>query len=140
MEAESPLVADPPPATSGGLALQSRLSSSSSSSSSCLHVAPPELKFTDESSAAQRLLRLRLAQEVGSGTYGVIYVARDPITGLQWVAKFPKPMTTQSVPGELESNRGHLRQEFAATSRLEHPKVVRALGLCLGEDGLAPAL
>jgi len=98
------------------------------------------LKFTDESSAVQRLLRLRLKQELGSGTYGVIYVARDLMTGLQWVAKFPKPMTTESTPGELESNRGHLRQEFAAMSRLEHPNVVRALGLCLGEDGLAPAL
>ena len=105
---------------------------------------PTTLIFTDVYCGVQRLLRLSLQQRLGSGVYGVCYVVAEPMTGLRWCAKFAKPQSTTRSPGfspgVLDSVRGHLRRELAAMSRMDHPSVVRALGLSLGCDGKVSAL
>lgn len=101
---------------------------------------PARLVFTDVCSGVQRLLRLSWQERLGSGTYGVCYAVDEPVTGLRWCAKFARPRGRSSSPGELESIRGHLRVELAAMSRMDHPNVVRALGLSLGDDGKVSAL
>ena len=101
---------------------------------------PARLVFTDLSSGVQRFLRLSLQERLGSGSFGVCYVVEEPLTGLRWCAKFTLPLSKTSSPGELESTRGHLRQELAAMSHVDHPNVVRAVGLCWGDDGKVTAL
>jgi serine/threonine protein kinase len=101
---------------------------------------PRRLVFTDMSSGVQRFLRLSLQERLGSGSFGVCYVVEEPLTGLRWCAKFTLPLSKTSSPAELESTRGHLRQELAAMSHMDHPNVLRAIGLCLGDDGKVTAL
>ena len=100
---------------------------------------PSSLIFTDIYCGVQRLLHVSLQERLGSGVYGVCYAVVEPMTGLRWCAKFVWPGSTSSSPGFspglLDSVRGHLRRESAAMSRMDHPNVVRALGLCIGGEG-----
>ena len=101
---------------------------------------PASLIATDVSSGVQRLLRVLMQERLGSGSYGVCFAAEEPLTGLRWCAKFARPRSKTSSPGELESTRGHLRQELAAMSRMDHPGVVQAIGLSMGDDGRVTSL
>ncbi len=89
-------------------------------------------------------MQVSLQERLGSGVYGVCNAVVEPMTGLRWCAKFAKPGSTSSSPGFspglLDSVRGHLRQESAAMSRMDHPNVARALGLCIGSEGKVCAL
>ena len=140
--AEQCSLADEEKALSGEIsaAVASRYTSPPQMAELSVGSLPPKMIFTDVCSGVQRLLQVSLQERLGSGAYGVCYAVVEPQTGLTWCAKFARPRATTTSPGELESIRGHLRQELAAMSRMDHPSVVRALGLSLGIDGKVTAL
>jgi tetratricopeptide (TPR) repeat protein len=79
--------------------------------------------------------RFQLRQELGSGGFGVVYLAYDPQLGREVALKLPRT----SLLGE--SMRQRFRQEAIAAARLDHPGLVQVYdsGQFEGVDFIASA-
>ena len=65
-----------------------------------------------------------LLRELGGGSFGTVYLARDTVAGIEVAVKGLPPMIRNNVE-ELE----RIRENFALISRLHHPYIAAALVL-----------
>jgi CheY-like chemotaxis protein len=76
--------------------------------------------------------RYLLEERLGSGTFGVVFRARDEEQGRTVAVK-----VLRSVVGDSEESLERLRRESRAAARLRHPNALEVFELCVGDDGLA---
>ena len=69
----------------------------------------------------QRFGKFEILRELGSGGFGIVYLAIDSILGRQVALKFPR----HSILADSESRRRFFR-EAQALARLDHPHIVPA--------------
>ncbi|MFQ5526298.1 MAG: serine/threonine-protein kinase [Thermoanaerobaculia bacterium] len=88
--------------------------------------------------SAKKIGRFEVIEEIGKGSMGVVYLARDPMIG-RWVAV--KKLT--GIKGKLldsEVVRRLLINEARNVGALEHPGIVMVFDLIEGKDGKVDAL
>ena len=68
----------------------------------------------------------QLVRKLGGGGFGVVYLARDTVSGVEVALKTLHPLL-KSNPEEMDA----LRAKFALVSRLTHQNIAKALGLHL---------
>jgi len=92
------------------------------------------LTWIDISSGAKRRLGVVCGEPLGGGTFGQCFQVSDVDSGQMMCGKFVNG-------GDVaELSRSSIRKEFAAMSRLHHPNLLKAIGLCYASDGVAEAL
>lgn len=79
---------------------------------------------TDASSRLGQIDRYALLRELGGGGFGVVYLARDTVAGIEVAVKGLPPLVRNNAE-ELE----RIRENFALVSRLYHPNIAPALVL-----------
>ncbi len=79
---------------------------------------------TGASSLLGQIDRYALLRELGGGGFGVVYLARDTVAGIEVAVKGLPPLVKNSAE-ELE----RIRENFALVSRLYHPNIAPALVL-----------
>jgi len=79
---------------------------------------------TGASSRLGQIDRYALLRELGGGGFGVVYLARDTVAGIEVAVKGLPPMVRNNAE-ELE----RIRENFALVSRLYHPNIAPALVL-----------
>ena len=102
------------------------------------HIPPEALAravtFTDQSSGAQSSFALAKLGALGGGTYGTCFQMRGELTGEKACAKFARR-------GDMgEAARASLRKEASTIARLDHPNIMKAIGLCIAADGALAAM
>ncbi len=71
-----------------------------------------------------RIDQFELVRELGGGGFGVVYLARDTVAGIEVAVKGLPPLVKNNAD-ELE----RIRENFALVSRLHHPNIAAALHL-----------
>ena len=66
----------------------------------------------------------QLVRKLGAGGFGVVYLARDTVSGVDVALKTLHPLLKSNAE-EME----RLREKFALVSRLSHPNIASALVL-----------
>lgn len=79
-----------------------------------------------------RVGRYEIEEELGRGKTGVVYRARDRLSGRPVALKALSP---GGEPGQGVSPAARLRREAALLERVRHPGIVRFLGLYEGPEG-----
>jgi len=78
--------------------------------------------------------RYQVVSELGRGSMGVVYKARDPVIG-RMVAVKSIPETFALEPGKREEFIRRLRQEATTAGRLQHPNIVTIFDVGESEAG-----
>ena len=76
-----------------------------------------------------RIDRYELLRELGGGGFGVVYLARDTVAGIEVAAKGLPPLVKNNAE-EME----RIRENFALVSKLHHPNIAAALHLHVAKD------
>ena len=71
-----------------------------------------------------RIDQYALLRELGGGGFGVVYLARDTVAGIEVAVKGLPPLVKNNAD-ELE----RIRENFALVSKLHHPNIAAALVL-----------
>ncbi|MBR0057407.1 MAG: serine/threonine protein kinase [Kiritimatiellae bacterium] len=82
------------------------------------------VKPNGESEPLGRIDHYELLRKLGGGGFGVVYLARDTVGGIEVAIKTLHPLL-KNDDGEME----HLRRQFALVSRLSHPNIASPLVL-----------
>ncbi len=93
---------------------------------------------TGDGDSTTRIGRFELLEEIGQGSMGIVYLARDPMIG-RWVAV--KKLT--GIKGKLlepDVVRRLLINEARSVGALEHPGIVTVFDVVEDEDGKVEAL
>ena len=83
--------------------------------------------FTDIASGMQKVYNVVPNSNVGAGGWGSCHVLEDIATGCRLCGKFDGHCDISNP-----ASRDHLSRELTAMSRLCHPNVLKAFGLCYG--------
>ena len=122
------------PATAGAVAMPHDQSPSwsvhaadGSPARTCVAAASAPVTFTDLASGVQTVFQLVSGGQLGKGGWGSCCLLEDVATGNRLCGKFDA-----DADSEGGADRDHLRRELLAMSRLCHPNVLKAYGLCYG--------
>ena len=74
--------------------------------------------------ALGRIDQYELLRELGGGGFGMVYLARDTVAGIEVAVKGLPPLV-RNIADELEC----IRENFALVSKLHHPHIAAALVL-----------
>lgn len=94
-------------------------------------VPPDFFAEASETTAPQSLGRFEIQDKIGSGTFGIVWRAWDPLLRRIVAVKVPRP----EIRMDVEVSRRFLREARAA-ARLNHPGIVRVLDAGIA-DGVA---
>ena len=122
------------PATAGADAMPTDMSpgwsghaAAGSPARTCVAAASASVKFTDLASGVQTVFQLVSDGQLGKGGWGSCRLLEDVATGNRLCGKFDADADSRA-----DASRDHLRRELLAMSRLCHPNVLKAYGLCYG--------
>ena len=122
------------PATAGADAMPADMSpawscraADGSPARACVAAASASVRFTDLASGVQTVFQLVSDGQLGKGGWGSCRLLEDVATGNRLCGKFDADAGSRS-----DASRDHLRRELLAMSRLCHPNVLKAYGLCYG--------
>ena len=76
-----------------------------------------------------RIDRYELLRELGGGGFGVVYLARDTVAGIDVAVKGLPPLVKNNAE-EME----RIRANFALVAKLHHPNIAAALHLHVAKD------
>ena len=122
------------PATAGADAMPADVSpnwsvraTEGSPARACVAAASASVRFTDIASGVQKVFQLVSDGQLGKGGWRSCRLLEDVATGNLLCCKFDS-----HAESGADASRDHLRRELLAMSRLCHPNVLKAYGLCYG--------
>ncbi len=89
----------------------------------------PTMRAGGDANALARLGQYDVLRKLGGGGFGVVYLAKDTVSGVEVAIKTLHPLL-KSNPEEMEN----LKAKFALVSRLHHPNIAAPLTLYLVPD------